>query len=97
MVVYGLGFSAVFIIIALLYTHALKFKVDLALTPLEIHDTKDKLHEAWIMVGTGVISIAVALTRIQSIFFISYVIYWLIGPLQGWHGHWMGKRRKRFE
>jgi hypothetical protein len=60
-VIYGLGFSAVFFILTLLYVHAYWLRRTLELSEVETYDTVTALIMTLIMVLTGLISVSIAL------------------------------------
>ena len=95
--VYGLGFAAVFAIFALLYWHAYRKRAALELNELERHDTRSYLQENALMAGVGLLSVGLALSNTQLSSLLAGLCYWLIGPVQYFHGSHRGKRRKRLE
>jgi uncharacterized membrane protein len=60
-VIYGLGFTAVFFILALLYMHAYRLRGTLDLSEVETYDTVTALIGTLVMVLTGLISVGIAL------------------------------------
>jgi uncharacterized membrane protein len=97
LVVYGLGFAAVFAIFALLYMHAQRKRVELNLSELEVFDTRSWFQENALMSLVGVVSIALALAPGGRYTAFSGMSYWLIAPMLFAHGHMRGKRRRRIE
>src|SRR5918997_1050350 len=61
--VYGAGFAAVFIILALLYWHAYRKRAALELSELETADTRSYVQENALMAGVGLLSVGLALTN----------------------------------
>lgn len=55
MIIYGLGYAAVFIIFVLLYRNALRKREQLELTALELFDTRTSIVESSFQVGVGVL------------------------------------------
>ena len=55
MIIYGLGYAAVFLIFVLLYRNALSKRDDLELTPLEIFDTRTSIFESAFQLGVGIL------------------------------------------
>jgi uncharacterized membrane protein len=94
LVVYGLGFAAVFAIFSLLYLHAYRTRRSLELSEIESFDTRTWFQENALMSLVGVASVALALTRYTGF---SGMTYWLIAPMLFLHGHLRGRRRKRIE
>jgi hypothetical protein len=95
LVVYGLGFAAVFAIFSLLYMHAYRRRDALGLSVLEVFDTRSWFQENALMSLVGVASVALALGGRFTAF--SGMAYWLIAPILFLHGHLRGKRRRRIE
>ena len=61
MIIYGLGYIAIYTIFFLLYGHALGKKKQLELTPREVFDTRTKIYSQLILVGVGVGSVLLAI------------------------------------
>jgi uncharacterized membrane protein len=97
LLVYGLGFAAVFAIFALLYVHAYRKRGELNLNALEAFDTRTWFQENALMSLVGLVSVAVALTRAHRYMFLSGMSYWLIAPVLFVHGHMRGRRRRALE
>jgi uncharacterized membrane protein len=97
MIIFGIGFTAVFLIFALLYFHAYRKRSALALNELEIYDTRTQIQDYSLNVAIGVSSIAFAMFGGRQLIVFSMLVYWLIGPVQTVHGIIMGKRRRRLE
>ena len=95
--VYGAGYAAVFIIFALLYWHAYRKRAALDLDELETHDTRSYMLENALMAGVGLLSIGLALSNNPISSLLAGLSYWLIGPIQYFHGSYRGKSRKRLE
>ncbi len=55
MIIYGLGYAAVFVIFVLLYRNALRKREQLELTALELFDTRTSIVESSFQVGVGVL------------------------------------------
>jgi uncharacterized membrane protein len=94
LVIFGLGYTAIFLIFALLYYHAYRKRAELELNELEIHDTWAYLVENLLHVLIGAASIVVSLVTRSGL---GGLVYWLIGPVQYLNGVVMGKRRKIIE
>jgi uncharacterized membrane protein len=97
LLVYGLGFAAVFTIFSLLYLHAYRRRASLGLSELESFDTRAWSQENALMSLIGIFSVAIALTRNPRYMFLSGMSYWLIAPVLFIHGFAMGRRRRRLE
>lgn len=61
MIIYGLGYIAIYSIFFLLYGHALRKRAQLELTPREVFDTRTKIYSQLILVGVGVGSVLLAI------------------------------------
>jgi uncharacterized membrane protein len=90
MIIYGLGYAAVFLIFLLLYRNALGQKDKLELTPLELFDTRTSMLESAFQFGVGILCAVVAAilpARIGGLsgflFFLLPVGMWLIGSRRG--------------
>src|ERR1051325_7880370 len=97
LIVYGLGLAAVFAIFAMLYLHAYRTREALELSELESFDTRMWFQENALMSLVGVVSVAIASTRIPRYMILSGSAYWLNAPVLFAHGFAMGRRRKRIE
>jgi uncharacterized membrane protein len=89
-VIYGLGYAAVFAILALLYRHAYGKREELELTPREQLETLVSLRADCVNIGVALLSIAVALALSAA------GLYGLAGfaggiayPLGIWAGLWL--------
>jgi Endosomal/lysosomal potassium channel TMEM175 len=94
MVIYAIGFIAVWAVFALLTLHAYRRREVLDLNALEEYDTRTKLRQYLILMGFGVVSLVLALSggwRVPA----SGWIYALIGPAFAVHGYITGARRSR--
>ncbi len=90
MVIYGLGYAAVFLIFVLLYRNALRKRRELELTPLELFDTRSSIWENGFQFGIGILCAAVAAilpARMGGmagfIFFLIPIGMWVIGSRRG--------------
>ncbi|HLA69487.1 MAG TPA: TMEM175 family protein [Bacteroidota bacterium] len=92
MVVYGIGFMAVFFSYTLLYWHAVRRKEELRLSELEIAVTKNFLVNYVLCIGVGLVSIGIALFVKDDGGFYSGISYTLLGPVLGIHGYFSGRR-----
>jgi hypothetical protein len=97
LLIYGLGFAAVFAIFALLYLHAYRRRGELNLSELEAFDTRTWFQENALMSLVGLFSVSVALTRTHRYMFLSGMSYWLIAPVLFVHGYLRGRRRRALE
>jgi uncharacterized membrane protein len=90
MLIYGLGFAAVFALLALLYHNAYRLRTALELNELETFRTKHSLIDNLSMCGIGLISavIAVVLPRNMAglagyAYFFIGIYYWISGNVAG--------------
>jgi uncharacterized membrane protein len=97
MAIYGIGFAAVSFILLLLYWHAYRRRKELDLNEVELFDTWSSIHEYAVMTIVPLVSIAIALLAPGRFFAWSYIVYWLIGPIQMVKGFIRGARRRKFE
>lgn len=95
MLVFGLGYAAVFLVFALLYHHAYRRRQELELTELEASDTLDNVRENLLNVAIAAVSIVVAYRGGRMGPMLSGLTYALVGPVLTVHGFWSGWRRRR--
>lgn len=92
MILYATGFALVFALFAILHRRAYALRDVLELDELERHITREALRCDLIMVATGLLSAAVMLTtRSESL---AGLCFCLLGPVQGVHGAWSGRRTR---
>jgi len=95
MLVFSIGYVAVFGLFVLLYGHALRRRAQLDLNELEIFDTRTDIREALLNVGIGLVSIGFAVfTRNASL---SGMTYMLCPVVMTTHGMMTGRRRRKVE
>jgi hypothetical protein len=97
MVIYGIGFSAVFFSFALLYWRAYAKRRTLGLDALGAFDTRSAIWENVGVGAVGLVSILIAVAGGPGMTAIAGVSYALIGVVKGVHGYWHGSRRARLE
>lgn len=93
--IYGGGIIALYLLMALLYVHALRRRRELELTALEIFDTKTSIVMHLLAVGVGVVSCVLAVTLPPNKAGMAGFAYFLFGPVFGIYGTIMGRRRQR--
>lgn len=81
MVIYGLGYSAVYLLFALMYLHAYRLRRELELTPTELLDTQSMACESLALMAIGLLSALIACISKPQYAGLSGFIYMLIGPL----------------
>jgi len=84
MIVYAIGFIAVFACVSLLYRHAEARWQELELDERERLDARAWSHHYLIFVAVGCLSIAVVLAG--GPLWLSGMVYGLLGPLCAWNG-----------
>lgn len=96
MVLYGVGYVAVFAIFFLLFLHAYRRREEIGLTLLEVFDTSTSLYTQLAHVGVGLFSISLALLG-PGFTFWSGVSYALLGPVMAVLGARRGRARAALE
>ncbi|MEO8167574.1 MAG: TMEM175 family protein [bacterium] len=96
MIIYGLGYIAIFGTFALLYFHAIR-KDELHLTPVEMFLAKMSLRENLLQVGIGIISILIVTIGGAEMAGWSGMAYVLVGPAMALHGTLSGKALRKLE
>jgi len=94
MIIYGLGFVAVFACLALLYAHAWSRRNVLDLNALEQIEARTWMRHYLIFVGVGLLSIALAWAGVGIRIGLPGFIYALLGPFCWWNGEVGGKRKR---
>ena len=86
--IYAIGFASVFLLFVLMYGRAYTLRRKLALTPVEVLETRSAMQENGVLAMVGIASFLVAL---KSPGWAGW-LYVLIGPLLTIHGAIYGKR-----
>jgi uncharacterized membrane protein len=94
-IIYGLGWSVVFLCIALLYSHANTKRDALGLTPIAAYDAITHSRHYFAFVAVGLISIVLAGLGIGLRYGIPGFAYALVGPLAAWNGSTRRQQRTR--
>jgi uncharacterized membrane protein len=97
MVIYGVGFTAVYWLFAALYWNAWKQRRDLSLNPIEIFLTRSSIVEYLAMSLVGVISIVIALVsppNLAGLAGFAYFFLSIVGPV---HGRWERKHLEHLQ
>ena len=97
MIIFGVGYVAVFVVFALLYARAYRKRAELELNTLEVFDTRVEIESLLLQVAIGLLSIAIAALGGWRFAGPSGWVYGLIGPTLTVHGRVRGKQRKRME
>jgi len=91
--VYGAGFAAVFIVLALLYLHAYRSRVSLGLSALQVYEARAAVLLYASIAGIGVLSALIALALPDQVSIAGFV-YFLITVPSVVAGTLVGKRRR---
>jgi uncharacterized membrane protein len=94
--IYGLGFVAVFGVLALLYYWAWRRRTDIDLTPLEARDARGEIGTHLVSVLIGLISIGWAELAPGNLGTLAGFAYFLMGPAHWVYGESNGRRRQAF-
>ena len=91
-VIYGMGFAAIYLVLAALYLHAYRRRGELELNEIETLDTCWELYGMLCMASVGLVSVLVALTVNQVdlagfVYLSLFVIMWI-------HGWSHGRKRR---
>jgi hypothetical protein len=97
MIIYGLGYIALFGTFWLLYLHAWRRRETLELNALERFDTRTTLIEAASHVGIAALSVLIATIGGYRWGGIAGLTYMLLGPCMFALGRTRGQQRRRFE
>ncbi len=95
MLIYNLGFIALFTIFGLLYRHALRQRKALGLDALALFDAREGQRVHLISIAVGVLAVAVMLLLPRRMAGLSGMVYMLMGPAHGLHGGHYGRARAR--
>jgi len=97
MIIFGVGYVAVFAVFALLYARAYRKRAELELNTLEVFDTRTEIEGLLLQVAIGLLSISIAALGGWRFAGPSGWVYGLIGPTLAVHGRARGRQRKRME
>jgi uncharacterized membrane protein len=97
MLIFGLGYLAVFGVFVLLYWHAYRKRAELELNELETFDTRNDIQEGALNCGIALLSIAVVLVGGARYAGLAGLTYMLAGVAMGANGTIMGRKRRRLE
>lgn len=97
MLIFGLGYAAVFGLFILLYWHAYRNRERLELDELEVFDTRTDIRESLLNVGIAVVSISLSLVGRGRLAGPSGMVYMLTPIVMSVHGMLTGKRRRKLE
>jgi hypothetical protein len=91
-VLYGFGFTAIFACFASMYWHAYRRRQELELSTEECIEARFLCRHYFIFAGVGLLSVAVAGTRIGIELALPGWLYGLLGPLLTWHSVWTKRK-----
>ncbi|MEX1138579.1 MAG: TMEM175 family protein [Bacteroidota bacterium] len=97
MIVYAVGFIAVFSCYVLLYIHARRKREELRLNQVELFVTSMHTQQYLLCIVVGLISLSIALFGGDSMASWSGISYSLLGPVLGLHGFLSSRRMKKVE
>jgi hypothetical protein len=97
MLIYGLGFIAVFLSLAFLYLRAYAKRKELDLDEMDVLDARLFFWENVGVAGVGVISIAIATFGGRWGGFLAGISYSLVGVVKGVHGYVHGSLRAKLQ
>jgi uncharacterized membrane protein len=92
MVLYGVGFAAVYLLFTALHVNALRQRIELQLNPTELFLTRSSMIEYTSMGVIGLLSCVLAVTLPIQTAGLSGFIYFLLWPLGHLHGRWEHRR-----
>lgn len=97
MIIFGIGYIAVFGLFVLLYWHAYRKREQLSLNDLEVFDTRTDIRESALNVGIGTVSVVLAALGRGRLAGLSGMTYMLTPLVMTTHGILSGRRRRRIE
>ncbi len=97
MIIYGVGFASVFLVLALMYRHALQKSEQLELNRLEEFDTRISIRTNLLMASIPTLSLllAIILKDTRHVGFVSGFSYMLYMPVMFTHGYFSARKRKK--
>jgi uncharacterized membrane protein len=93
MIIFGIGYFAVFGVFVLLYLHAYRKRAELELTKLEVFDTRTSIQENALNCMVALVSLSLVLFGGPRFSTFAGISYMLTGFVLGIHGTIMGRRR----
>jgi uncharacterized membrane protein len=97
MIIYGLGGASTFLILAMMYRHALKKRVELELTEVEVFDTRAKIIGNVLLASVPIVSViaAIILYGVPWAAAVAGPLYFLYTPVMFTYGYVYDKKRNR--
>jgi len=97
MLIFGVGYLAVFVVFVLLYWHAYRKRAALDLNQLEVFDTRNSIQESALNCGVALFSIGLVLVGGPRFAGLAGISYMLTGVVMAVNGTVMGARRRKLE
>ena len=97
MLIFGVGYLAIFLVFVLLYMHAYRRREQLQLNTLEVFDTVSGVQESALNCGIALVSISLVWFGGPGLAGFAGMAYMLTGLVMATHGFINGARRKRIE
>ena len=97
MLIFGIGYFAVFAVFVLLYLHAYRKRNELGLNELERFDTRTSVQESALNCLVALVSLALVFFGGVRYATLAGLTYMLTGVVLATHGVIMGKRRGKLE
>src|ERR1043166_7415293 len=97
MLIFGIGYLAIFVVFVLLYVHAYRRRKQLELNTLESFDTVSSIQESGLNCLIALISMSLVWFGGYRLSGLAGMTYMLTGVVMAIHGFIMGTRRKRLE
>lgn len=94
MTIYGAGILLVYLIIAMMFSHAYRLRSELDLNAVEIYVTKSNIVKNLLIVGISALSIVFALFGGEYASILSGFTYWLLPVVFTVHGSLSGKKTR---
>lgn len=95
MIIFSLGYLAIFSVFMFMYIHANKKREDLNLNALETFHTKSEIYSCIIHICISILSISIALFARPGFLGFSGWIYMLLGPALTFHGFYTARQSKK--
>jgi len=97
LIIYGLGYAAVFLVFSLLYFHAYRQRGALRLDPFETLSARASIQESVIHTAIALASVGTAFVGRERFASLAGCLYFALGPALTVHGTLMGRQRRRLE
>ena len=94
MLIYGLGYILIYLLFFFMYIHALRKKEELALTDIEVFDTRTKLYSKLLLIFIGVLAVLTSQAVPSKYSGMTGMMYMLIGPAFSVYHSYRGKKRR---